>query len=355
MGATTASTAARQTPNAELWGARPARGARARSPGLAAISRRALIACSAALVATGAVAGPPPAPAPSARFGPKKRILVATFDTITAFDVAFGGPESGAAIAAQLSTELEQTGDFEVIERAGLDSVLKEQTLNAAKGSLRDAADQAAALLGAQVIVHGFVSTFSENAKTGGFSIGLGGPSTSNTSGQIGSGGTKGVIGIELKLVDVTTGKLVSATHLADTIHTKASTASVTGPVSLSHGQTETSVLGVVTEGVLAKAVAFIRDSLNRLTWVGRVADVDAGQVFINVGRESGVAVGDRFAISRVSKKIVDPESGELLGVVERPVGTVAITAVEDKFSIAEKSANLDVQKGDIARYLQSS
>jgi len=313
------------------------------------LSRRSAIVSSLALTfaarAPSSRADAPPAP------GPRKRILVSTFLTVTSFDVAFGGQEAGAAMAAQLATLLEQSGDFDVVERSSLDSILKEQGLLATAGNVAQAAQHAAELLGAQIIVQGFVSTFSASAKTSGFSIGFGNPDYDRSNGSVGTNATQGVIGIELKLIDPTTAKLVGATHLEDTFHTKSNSLNLTGAVSATQAKADNPVLGVVTRGVLTKAVAFISNALRTLPWAGHVVDVDADQVFINVGGQSGVKLGDIFTISRVSRRIVDPESGELLGIVESPLGQVRITSVQDKFSIGQKDGAFDTQKGDLARY----
>jgi curli biogenesis system outer membrane secretion channel CsgG len=282
--------------------------------------------------------------------GPRKRILVDTFETVTAFDTAFGGPEAGAALAAQLATQLEQTGQYDVLERSDYDAIVKERNLNAANASIDSDGGK---LLGAQIIVHGFVSTYTANAKDKGFSIGLGDPATQSLTGALSKNSATGVIGIELKLIDTTTSQVIGSTHLESTVRANSTGVGITGPVNAGKTSSTNPVLGNVTRDVLHKAVDFIGQKLQALGWAGEVADVNGDQVFLNVGQASGARVGDQFAISRVTRKIVDPSSGELLGVIEDAVGTVSIVSAADKFSVAEKQGEFDVHPGDVARYIQ--
>jgi curli biogenesis system outer membrane secretion channel CsgG len=286
--------------------------------------------------------------------GPKKRVLVPTFVTISAFDTAFGGPESGAAVATQLSDLLQQSGQFDVLERSDLDAMLKEQGLVAAHGNVKQAAQHDAELLGAQVVVHGFVTTYSNNANSSGFSIGFGNPAFDQSNGTIGTNTSRGVIGIEIKLVDTSTGKLIAASKFDDDFHIKSHDLSVTGALSASKTNSINPVLGQVTENVMKRAASFIIEQLSSVEWVGHVVDVNADDIFLNVGVQNGASVGDVFAVSRVSRRIVDDESGELLGVVEQPIGQIKIYDVRDKFSIAHPTSEVVVQKDDVVRHLRN-
>jgi hypothetical protein len=47
------------------------------------------------------------------------------------------------------------------------------------------------------------------------------------------------------------------------------------------------------------------------------------------VGSSAGVHVGDKLAVTRVSREIKDPATGKLLRKVEEPVGELNITSVD--------------------------
>jgi hypothetical protein len=68
----------------------------------------------------------------------------------------------------------------------------------------------------------------------------------------------------------------------------------------------------------------------------GRVAVIlNIREVVINVGAEQGVREGMVFAIlSKESLQVPDPDSGRILGEIDRPKVRVKATEVRDSFSI---------------------
>lgn len=54
--------------------------------------------------------------------------------------------------------------------------------------------------------------------------------------------------------------------------------------------------------------------SLDRITWEGRIAAVQGERIFLNVGRISGLQVGDLLKVSDEGDDIYDPDSGVHIG-----------------------------------------
>ena len=54
----------------------------------------------------------------------------------------------------------------------------------------------------------------------------------------------------------------------------------------------------------------------------------------INVGRTSGIRVGDRFTIHRMGEPLIDPVTKMNLGSTEEQVGTGVVTEVQDRFAV---------------------
>ncbi len=54
--------------------------------------------------------------------------------------------------------------------------------------------------------------------------------------------------------------------------------------------------------------------SLDRITWEGRIAAVQGDRIFLNVGRISGLQVGDLLKVSEAGDDIYDPDSGIHIG-----------------------------------------
>jgi len=69
----------------------------------------------------------------------------------------------------------------------------------------------------------------------------------------------------------------------------------------------------------------------------GRVAKILAPhKIVINIGRNDGVQTGMKFVVYEEGEMINDPETGEPLEKLELVKGTVEVTHLQDKISIAE-------------------
>jgi hypothetical protein len=73
-------------------------------------------------------------------------------------------------------------------------------------------------------------------------------------------------------------------------------------------------------------------------------------QVTINRGEGTGVTVGQIWTANAPGKELKDPDTGEVLGVEEVPIGKVRITEVLPKFSKGEIVEDLGVAVGTILR-----
>jgi hypothetical protein len=73
-------------------------------------------------------------------------------------------------------------------------------------------------------------------------------------------------------------------------------------------------------------------------------------EVIINRGEGGGVAVGDTFNAFALGQELIDPDTKESLGREEVKVGTVKITQVNPKTSIAEILDDTGIDKGAILR-----
>lgn len=86
-----------------------------------------------------------------------------------------------------------------------------------------------------------------------------------------------------------------------------------------------TLVEAVVTRAFQA-AIPRILNSVQKLTWEGRVALVKGERVYLNAGRLSGLQIGDILRISEEGQDVHDPETGSYIGRVPgRLKGTVEV------------------------------
>ncbi len=146
------------------------------------------------------------------------RVGVPTFTVTDDKAAGFGGnkDELGRIAADQLTTLAHKTRRFEVVERAQLQQLLREQNM---EGIVRpDQMAQAGKVLGTQYLLYGRVTSFrikSENTDTGINAGGLGGL----LGGRFGGGDTgynqkntsiKTEVGVDIRLVDSTTGGVLT-------------------------------------------------------------------------------------------------------------------------------------------------
>lgn len=66
--------------------------------------------------------------------------------------------------------------------------------------------------------------------------------------------------------------------------------------------------------------------SLDKVTWEGRIAAINGDRIYLNVGRVSGLQVGDLLKVSEDGDDVYDPESGTHIGRVPgRLKGTLEV------------------------------
>jgi len=72
--------------------------------------------------------------------------------------------------------------------------------------------------------------------------------------------------------------------------------------------------------------IADIQMLLSKFAWEGRVALVQGDRIYLNVGKLTGIKVGDILRVSDVGDEIYDPQSGQFIGRTPgRMKGTVEV------------------------------
>jgi hypothetical protein len=74
-----------------------------------------------------------------------------------------------------------------------------------------------------------------------------------------------------------------------------------------------------------------------------RVVKIDGPRLYINVGAESGVRVGDRFAVFS-GEALIDPVTGANIGAEPIETGVATVTDVQPKFAIALLTGKADAK-----------
>jgi len=82
----------------------------------------------------------------------------------------------------------------------------------------------------------------------------------------------------------------------------------------------------------------------------GLVADATGGVLIVNVGRKSGVKVGDRLEVRRKVREIRDPSTGKVIKKVEDKVGEMEVTEVDDQSATGKFVGAGQAKVGDSVR-----
>jgi curli biogenesis system outer membrane secretion channel CsgG len=281
--------------------------------------------------------------------GPKKRLAVLTVSIGVKNDTLLGGPDAGDVLADQLSAVLAESGQFDVMDRADVGAIRREQSLKPDPDENTRAVTDPTPLVAAQILVRASLSTL-DTVKGSGTSFSIGG---ADLAGTLGRKHEDVLVGFDIRLVDTATGRVVGAFHIQE----KAASGGVsvglqrTDGTAVNHDLSHNTPLGQATQRAFEKALPQIAARLRDVAWTGRVADVAGSDVFLNVGAQAGVRVGASFAVTRVERRIVDPSTGEVLGVSEQPVGQVTVIEVQDRFSRARGTSPAVFRKGDLVRF----
>ncbi len=116
----------------------------------------------------------------------------------------------GWELSSMLANELAAIGAFTIVERTNLEAVMSEQDLGASGRVRPDTAAQIGQLTGAQYIVLGTVTAYSEDTSRTGGGVNLRGVNIGGRSTNIGVGGkrTQAYVAVDLRVVNATTGEL---------------------------------------------------------------------------------------------------------------------------------------------------
>jgi curli biogenesis system outer membrane secretion channel CsgG len=297
----------------------------------------------------------------------KKRVAVLNFDygTVRTYVVALWGTDQdvGKGVSDMLVQRLVQNGTYSVVERNALDKILAEQNF-----SNSDRADSATAakigkVLGVDAVIIGTITQFGRDDKSKGVG-GLG-----SVTGRFGIGGVqkkeaKAVVAITARMINTSTAEiLAAATGNGESDRTGASLVGGggsssgfgAGGVDMTSSNFGATILGEATNKAVDSLAMQLEQSAANIPAVkidvaGLVADVSGNTLILNVGRKSGVKVGDKLEISREARSVKDPSTGKVLRVITDKVGDATVTDVDDNSATATFAGSGAPKVGDIVK-----
>ncbi len=229
-----------------------------------------------------------------------------------------------------LSSKLAASGKFLLLERNDIASLLAE--------SQKDGGS-AAATIGADYIIVGSVTQFGRKnvGKEGVFS---------NTSTQMVEAA------VSVRLVEVSTGMII----YSDEGHGEAE---LTSKTTLGFGSKAGFDASLSDKAISAAISQLVENIINKCTdkpWRTYFISVDTDATLIAGGNSQGVAVGDTFKVLSNGKKVKNPQTGVMIELPGKEVGTVTVLATggdtpETQYSFVQYSGTTAITSDNMSNY----
>lgn len=280
--------------------------------------------------------------------GLRKTIAV---DTFLATDVV-GGDVTAEGMTAMLTEALVLDGRFIVVERPGLSGAQYEQDLGYAGSTSAASAAPGGQLIGASAIVRGTVTQF--EAAAGGGGIGVSGMPLGNIFGaRAGARNQRAVIEISLRLIDTTTGEVISTSSARGSATASSAEIGVVDSWTGASARADAfraSPMGQAGQDAIQRAVDQIAAGMHDVPWSAVVVDANETVVYVNAGADRNVQAGLILNAYRQGAVLTDPSTGMVLDVEMRRIAVIRVDQVRARLSTAVLVSGERPQRGDILR-----
>ncbi len=314
----------------------------------------------------------PPPPPPYV--GPKKRIAIMNkdmdgntashSDQYQAFAAQTGtknADDVGLKLNTMLTTALQSTGRFVIVERQDFGDIKSEQALTDQGQTTAQTGAKKGSILGAEIMVRCAITEFVADSvkEHSGAGVNIGGLSLGG-----GGGRKKAKVTLDIKMYEVATSKILYTDSASGDSTSQGSGFSIGGATgnfggAATFGKSTNDPIEKATRDAITNVVNKIIKKMDAIPWEGKVAladkDDDGKMMYvINRGEIDGVHVGDELIITRPGKEIIDPDTGEKLGRSEDKIlGTCKVLSTTKNTATIEPAAGLDVKVGAIVKYRQ--
>jgi hypothetical protein len=201
-------------------------------------------------------------------------------------------------------------------------------------------------------IVRGAVTKYEPAAGGGGMSI-SGGPLGGLLGGRAGTRTQTAVLEIALRLVDATTGQVVSTSSAEGRASSRTSEAGLVdnwGGGRLGGEIFRATPIGQAGQDAIVRAVELIAGGMRRVEWSALVVEAADNGVYLNAGADRNVQSGLTLSVWRPGRTLTDPGTGEVLDVEMARIGRVQVETVRDRLSIASVIEGEPPVRGDVLK-----
>jgi len=218
-------------------------------------------------------------------------------------------------LTEMLITSMSKVKGYELVERSKLEKIVNEQKLQLTGVMDENNAVEIGKLLGAEVLVLGAISSATDT-ETDKFAY---------TSVDI-------EVGVDVRLVDVTTGKILQSESSIGN-HSEKIVVSSRGTVisgALDYNIAYSKATRKAIESIIPKF------SGNSEFVMGMIISYEnEDELTIDLGTVNGCKVGDRFIVFSVGEEILHPVTKKQMGWKKTLIGEIEISKVEQQFSNA--------------------
>ncbi|MGE3884972.1 MAG: CsgG/HfaB family protein [Vicinamibacterales bacterium] len=318
----------------------------------AGVSDRVITAMTEGPPAPAASAAPMPVAAPVPAVDPRasmRRAAIDEFDwatVSTAVQAIFGtNVDIGKGIRALLTKRLQEAGRIRLVERAKVDTVMKEQDFGASNRVRQGTNARIGQILGADVYLMGDIVAFGRDDRDKRVSLGAFGFGGPLGGVRIGKKEDKAVVTINYRLVDAETSEVIDSGEAMGESKRKSSGLGgifgwsggvVGGSVDMTSQNFAETIIGEAVIEATDKLAAVMNEKVpglpkREVDIEARVAAVSGGAITITAGSNQGVEVGQQFDVFRIVAEIKDPVTGEVLDNDVEQLGVMTVSSVRER------------------------
>jgi curli biogenesis system outer membrane secretion channel CsgG len=274
---------------------------------------------------------------------------------MTSVQAVFGTQQNiGKGIRAMLTNKLAQQGNVVIVERAKIDSLMKEQDRNQGNRVKQGSGARVGRISGADLLLAGDITTFGrDDKKKGGGIGGFGGRWVGGAAAALAASKSedKAVVVITYRLVDAETSEVIATGEArGESVRKSKALAAFAsgwnrsgyggggGEFDMTSSNFSQTIIGEATQDCVTKLsdvmnaqVSGMKKTVHQVE--ATVADVSGGVLTITAGSNDGVNAGDVFEILRVTREVKDPATQEVLDRLTEKVGEMTVTSVRDKIA----------------------
>ena len=235
----------------------------------------------------------------------------------------------GDGMADVLSAELTESGRVKIVSRLALGSVLDELALQGDPAFREQGRAEPGKLRNAQYLVKGTVVDFTHTA--GGGLHFMRGLVRGRTKGYV------ALVTIALSVIEIETREVFTATFEGRAWAASIELGTQYSGVGFGGRAFFKKPLGKATREAMHDAVAWLVEQVANDEWIPLIAKVDGRLLYLNGGKDRGLAIGENLVVVEPGEPIIDPATGDVLGTTqERVVGRLRVAEVFERYAVAE-------------------